>query len=287
MNLTEKIVLGTAQFGMDYGIANISGKPAKKEVFRILGMAWEKGVKRFDTAPLYGSEELLGEFITVNGLHDEVIVLTKIPSLVGLSDYDKFIRTSLESSLDKLGCSVEVLFFHDALDAVLLQKNPQFFEKLFQDYPISTLGVSVYEPQEVERLSGSKFELAFQFPFNVLDRRFEQVTTPQGKRYARSVFLQGLLASKNGLIQDAPDELYNLQKEYFEKLNKHHLDPVSFAVSFAAYNDVVDYLLIGVDSVQQMQDILDIKPYEQKDMVILDTIQVITEEKWLDPRTWN
>ena len=33
LNITEKMVLGTAQFGMDYGIANVSGKPSKKEVF--------------------------------------------------------------------------------------------------------------------------------------------------------------------------------------------------------------------------------------------------------------
>ncbi len=57
---TNKLVLGTAQFGMDYGIANVGGKPLKKEVFRILDLAWEKGVRRFDTAPGYGSEALLG-----------------------------------------------------------------------------------------------------------------------------------------------------------------------------------------------------------------------------------
>ena len=64
LNITEKMVLGTAQFGMDYGIANASGKPSKKEVFSILDLAWGKGVTRFDTAPDYGSEKVLGDFIT-------------------------------------------------------------------------------------------------------------------------------------------------------------------------------------------------------------------------------
>ena len=53
-NITDKMILGTAQFGMDYGIANVSGKPKKKEVFGIIDHAWEKGVRRFDTAPSYG-----------------------------------------------------------------------------------------------------------------------------------------------------------------------------------------------------------------------------------------
>ena len=64
MNIIEKMVLGTAQFGMDYGISNTIGKPKKKAVFEILDLAWEKGIKRFDTAPSYGSEALVGEFIT-------------------------------------------------------------------------------------------------------------------------------------------------------------------------------------------------------------------------------
>ena len=150
-----------------------------------------------------------------------------------------------------------------------------------------TIGVSVYELQEIEQLLGCQFELAFQFPFNVLDRRFEQVSMPQRKRFARSVFLQGLLASTNDLRLDAPVELLNLQKEYHDRLAKHHVKAVGFAVSFVANNDAVDYFLFGVDTEKQLQDILDLEPYEQKDMAILVTLQVKTAEKWLDTREWD
>ena len=69
--------MGTAQFGMDYGIANINGKPKKNEVFDILDLAWENGVRCFDTAPSYGSEKLIGEFVENNGIQDKVKILTK------------------------------------------------------------------------------------------------------------------------------------------------------------------------------------------------------------------
>ena len=128
LNITDKMVLGTAQFGMDYGIANLNGKPTKKEVFGILDLAWEKGIRRFDTAPDYGSEVLLGEFILANGIQDKAIVLTKIPSLDGAPNYQQRIRTSLESSLKNLRCPFDVLFFHNPVDSDLLLKNPQFFE---------------------------------------------------------------------------------------------------------------------------------------------------------------
>ena len=235
------MVLGTAQFGMDYGIVNINGKPKKKEAFDILDLAWEKGIRQFDTAPCYGSEALLGEFITANGIQDEAIVLTKIPSLYGVSDFQTDIITNLESSLKNLGCPIDMLFFHNPVDSGLLLSDLQFFETLLNDYPVSTLGVSVYETKEVESLSGCQFELAFQFPFNVLDRRFEQVSMPKSKRYARSIFLQGLLATQNGLRPDAPEELFNLQKRYHNRLTDHHLDPIGYAVSFVTRNNFIDY----------------------------------------------
>tara|TARA_B100001964_G_scaffold238278_1_gene303518 strand:- start:416 stop:1282 length:867 start_codon:yes stop_codon:yes gene_type:complete len=287
LNITEKMVLGTAQFGLDYGIANISGRPTKKEVFDILDLAWEKGICRFDTAPGYGSETLLGEFISANGLHDQTIVLTKTPSLKGALDYEKLIITNLESSLNNLGCKIDILFFHDPADSRLLLTNPQFFKNLLNNYPVSTHGVSVYEPMEIEQLLEGLFELAFQFPFNVLDRRFEQMSIPKGKRYARSLFLQGLLASPNELRPDTPIELLCLQKEYHDRLADHFIDPVSFAVSFVAHNSTVDYFLVGVDSAKQLQKILDLELYEQRDMDLLNKLQIKTEKKWFDPRIWN
>ena len=286
MNITEKMVLGTAQFGSDYGIANIRGKPSKKDVFSILNKAWEKGIRRFDTAPGYGSEVLLGEFITANGLRNEAVVLSKIPSLEGATNYKKIIRNSLEESLTNLGSRVEVLFFHNSADSDLLQKNPDIFENLLYEYPVSSLGVSVYEPWEVDNLSGCKFELSFQFPFNVLDQRFERVSMVQGKRYARSIFLQGLLASANGLRPDVPLELLDLHKQYHSKLADLHVKPVNFAVSVVAQNESVDYFLIGVDSTQQLLDIMN-SALEIKDAPVLDMMMEKTNEKWLDPRSWS
>ena len=278
------MVLGTAQFGMDYGIANISGKPTKKVIFSILDLAWEKGVRRFDTAPGYGSETLLGEFIFANGLQNEAIVLTKIPSIEASEDYMKVIKTSIESSLKALGCPVGLLFFHNQTDANLLLKDPKYFENILNIYPVSALGVSVYEKKDIVKLSRCEIELAFQFPFNVLDRRFEQVTMPKGKRYARSIFLQGLLVSKNALRFNAPKELINLQKKYHDKLTDHNLDPVEIAVSFALCSDSVDYFLIGVDSAKQLRNILELEIIKRLDTSVFDEFLTNVNKNWFDPR---
>ncbi len=131
--MSEKIVLGTVQFGTDYGITNLDGVPTKNKIFDILDFAWQNGIKRFDTAPGYGSENLLGEFITTNGLQKIALVSTKIPSLKEISNFKNYIRVNIEKSLNNLGCPIDVLFFHDPLDSILLKKilifghRPLFF----------------------------------------------------------------------------------------------------------------------------------------------------------------
>ena len=189
--------------------------------------------------------------------------------------------------MNNLGCPVDILLFHNPADSELLLKDPQFFENILQDYPVKSLGISVYEPQEVERLASCQFELSFQFPLNVLDRRFERVKMPMGKRYARSIFLQGLLVSEDGLRPTVPEELFNLQKAYHRKLADHHFCPIDFAVSFVACNDVVDFFLLGVDSEKQLKDILNFKLCEHYNIKNFKKIQLNYAEKWIDPRLWN
>ena len=78
MNL--KLALGTAQFGLDYGIANKKGKVAKEEVFKILEYAHSVGIDTLDTAYSYGeSEDVIGKFISNSGKSFNVI--SKMPDL--------------------------------------------------------------------------------------------------------------------------------------------------------------------------------------------------------------
>ena len=58
----NKIILGTAQFGMNYGINNSMGVPEDKDVSSILDYAHKNGINTLDTAIAYGnSEERLGK----------------------------------------------------------------------------------------------------------------------------------------------------------------------------------------------------------------------------------
>ena len=55
----SRLVLGTVQFGLDYGIANVSGKPSFERVKAILTTAFDNGVTTLDTAAAYGDSEVV------------------------------------------------------------------------------------------------------------------------------------------------------------------------------------------------------------------------------------
>ena len=285
--LSEKIVLGTVQFGTDYGITNLDGTPTKNQIFDILDFAWQNGIIRFDTAPDYGSENILGEFITTNGLQKRALVSTKIPSLKEISNIKNHIRRKIEKSLDNLGCPIDVLFFHDPSDSILLKNNPNFFENILNDYPITKIGVSVYEPEEVELLKDCTFELAFQFPFNLFDRRFEKVKMVNGNRYARSIFLQGILASSGDLRGNPPIELSNFHKKYHENLIKLNINPLEAAFLFVIKRQFINYFLVGVDTKEQLDEILSLNLEHHSNFFEFEKFDIDFKKKWIDPREWS
>ena len=85
-SLYSKIALGTAQFGLDYGISNNGGQTPKKEVARILQLAKQKGITVLDTAFLYGvSEEVIG----AHELSGQFNIISKFPE----------VETTLEPSI--------------------------------------------------------------------------------------------------------------------------------------------------------------------------------------------
>ena len=60
-DLKNKVIIGTAQFGLDYGIANSVGKMKTNEIKKIINFI-ENNIKNIDTAHAYGdSEQRLGK----------------------------------------------------------------------------------------------------------------------------------------------------------------------------------------------------------------------------------
>ena len=106
--MDHKIILGTVQFGLDYGINNSSGKPDKAKVFDILKEAYDQGIRVLDTADGYGdSSELISAFTKESGKKFKLI------SKFVVQDKSESAHQIFSKTLQRLECdSLECYFFH-------------------------------------------------------------------------------------------------------------------------------------------------------------------------------
>ena len=96
----NRFALGTAQFGMRYGINNSSKASIDiNEIEEILNFSLEKKIDLLDTAMNYGdSEKKLGRFDL-----DKFKIVTKLPSLDGqIKNLEAWLKKKTDESLKNL-----------------------------------------------------------------------------------------------------------------------------------------------------------------------------------------
>jgi aryl-alcohol dehydrogenase-like predicted oxidoreductase len=190
--LTQRLALGTAQFGLAYGLNNQAGQPAPAAVAAILAAAQAAGLTLLDTASAYGnSEARLGELAGENPAFE---LITKVP--VGPA---AAVTQHLAESLARLRrTQLYGVMFH-AFGP--LQAEPAAWSALQAARAagqVARIGVSLYHPHEAEWLLAQGWDVDLvQVPYNILDQRFAEVIPRLAARgvevHVRSAFLQGLL----------------------------------------------------------------------------------------------
>lgn len=253
-SLVSKLVIGTAQFGLDYGINNKSGKVPKAEVYKILDLTKQNGIELVDTAQAYGDcENVLGCYL--QDRHTTLKIISKLRDC----PQDK-VEVSVHESLDKLHTNnLYGILLHN-FDTYL--KNPLIYRKMFSlkdDCCVAKVGFSLYYPSQLHKILDDKIEIDFvQVPYNLLDRRFESCFRVLHERnieiHVRSVFLQGLL-----FIQ--PEDLPSRLKEFSECLSLLQRISTELGISiqqlallFVATNSFIDKAVIGIDNLHQITD---------------------------------
>lgn len=208
-----RLVLGTAQIGQDYGIANQKGRPQPDEVLAIVKRAVASGIDVFDTAQAYGqSEGVLGTTFQRLELCDSVRVITKInPACDHLDPIQ--MNAALAQSMASLG--VRRLFgamLHGAKRLSQWSRGiGQIMAQWLKNGQIRHAGVSVPTPADALMALGCDRLSMIQLPTNILDRRFEKAGVFELARrretsiFIRSVFLQGLILMPPEKIPAAMD----------------------------------------------------------------------------------
>lgn len=249
-----KLSLGSVQFGMPYGIANVSGVPDDHELAAILQFARDHGVCSIDTAQAYGNAELrLGE----SGAQDFKIT-TKV-----LGTHS--IREQLLGSLGALKIPrVDTVLLHDE-QALLGPDGSEIYDQLLDARAaglVKHIGVSVYSYDVASELVQTYDLNVIQAPVNVLDRRFigdsfQKLMSSKGVMLqARSIFLQGLLIDKNAATR-LPNHVDRVPLDkWFEWIEEQGDSELEHALNFVLSLPQVKSVVLGVDSVKQLAQLI-------------------------------
>lgn len=282
-----KLILGTVQFGLDYGINNSNGRPSEFQVFEMLNYAHSNGLTKLDTAEAYGNaSELIGNYNVNNP--EKFIINTKF--IGGDLDVSKQLNTSLKQLNTDF---IDVYFYHSFDDFINYPNLKSQLHDLKEQGLIKKIGLSVYENDEFIKACNSDLIDVIQFPFNLLDNLSQRGAhikraKNRGKElHIRSVFLQGLFFKP---LSDFPLKLKPLLP-YIERI--HEIAEIArvsieqLALSYALQQSEIDNVIFGVDSIKQLKKNIEMSKME----IAYDIIEAVNkisvkEIELLYPKNW-
>lgn len=261
-----ELALGTVQLGMDYGVTNEWGAPSQQQAMQVLSEFTQDGGCWLDTAPAYGqSESVIGHYRSQT---DKPIKLcSKSPHLNpddSVADMIAKLDQSLDASLKKLQTgSLDIyllhqpwLLVHSAIDPIVAWMRVQQ-----RAGTIGQIGASIYRPEDLDGWPASHHWLQWvQLPSNLLDQSawrlglLERLRARGVKIQVRSVFLQGLLLNPMLAQVELSSEQVRGLSHRLALANALGFSAMDLALGYVKQLPV-DQVVVGVDRVEQLQDI--------------------------------
>lgn len=295
--MTTALCLGTAQFGMEYGLRPVGRppkKPSRDEVFRMLDLAREGGIEWLDTSAAYGDAEiLLGDYPQGSAFH---IATKQMPNRFEQSggtglELLSTMRIEYQCSVARLNQAPRVYLFHSSRYIFRPELTDAFLK-----FQTSTLrvGVSCYEPEEAHVAIRLGMR-AIQIPSNVLDQRFAKagiLETAQARDvqvFARQPFLQGLLLLHPNELPDRVQQAHDVVRAFQIICAEQGLTSVHGALGFALTQPGVDYVVFGVENGEQLQEDLAAASHVREgfDRIPFQTLADNISESIVNPSRWK
>jgi aryl-alcohol dehydrogenase-like predicted oxidoreductase len=288
--MENRLILGTVQMGLPYGINNAEGKISFGHCIEILNLAFDNGIRYLDTAEAYGNAQtIIGDYHSTHP-HKKFDIITKLPHEFEDKLDDKIKGYLIDLSVEKL---YALLFhsFQSYKDNISLIPD---LNKFKEHGMVKFIGVSVYTNEELKEVIDDSDIDIIQLPFNLFDNinlrgKLLQEAKDSGKIiHTRSCFLQGLFYmaenSDHKIVKALRDKLFLIH----QISKKNGFSIAQLALNYCLQQENIDNILIGVDNAGQLYD--NIKNAE----VFLngETIKEINEIKisntnLLNPALWN
>ncbi len=287
----NKLCIGTAQFGSNYGIANKNGIVKISEIKKIKKFALSNGVRTIDTAQAYGEGETRLNKIGIN----EFITLSKLPVTKPFENRKKWVLDNIKKSLKTLNKNFfHAVFVHNT-DYLYDKKGSQIYKGLVAAQKkglVKNIGVSTYTIKEIKFIikNFKKFNIIM-LPYNIIDRRplkskiFEKLNKLNIEIHTRSVFLQGLLLLNEEEMPKKFHKWSNVFNSIKKVSKKLKLSRYEVCMRYVLSNPYIDKVLIGTDNFSQFKKLVKISKkgnikIKNKDINPSYDINLLNPSKW-------
>jgi aryl-alcohol dehydrogenase-like predicted oxidoreductase len=283
----EKLGLGSAQFGLDYGVSNTRGRTPDEEVSAILGRAFGAGVRVIDTASAYGEAEATLGAVLPSPCPFRVV--TKTPPGASPMAIDQAARASLQMLWLP---SAYGLLAHAAKDLLAVGGGEVWraMQRLKGEGLFEKIGISAYASDDPVALARRFRPDIMQLPVSLLDQQLiqsgalETLADMGVEVHLRSIFLQGLLFVP---LERLPGRLTGSAarlKRVRLQLADAGVDPLTAAVRFALDRPEAACAVVGVTTLEEFDDVLAAAraPTPDLDWAAMALDDPVT----LDPRRW-
>lgn len=279
-----RLGIGSAQFGLNYGVSNTHGRTSVSEVGTILTLARDSGIRVLDTAAAYGEAESVLGLVGTAGFD----VVTKL--LPGTAPMG--VEPALRASLERLRLDTCYgLLLHDAddvasADGAALAAALQRVRDLGL---VAKIGVSVYSPRQLGAALARMTPDLVQVPVNVFDQRLledgslERLKELGVEIHARSAFLQGLLLMEPNELPATLAGARTRLSRFRRLAEKNGVTPTRAALGFVTGLREVDIVICGVNDGAQLAELLDssdpLPPHPFKELS-LSNLDIIDPTRW-------
>jgi aryl-alcohol dehydrogenase-like predicted oxidoreductase len=282
----QTLVLGTANFGENYGVANKSGLSAE-EVEEILN--WSTGkISELDTALDYkGSHSAISKHsakfkitskIDLNKVGSRLEIPTKVNRILSELCIDKIERIMLRPH------STDALFTLECIGEL---------RKLLETGRVAEIGLSIYEPEELFYFASHlRAPFVFQVPLNLLNRSFQEVLMSNTEKYRhykfyiRSIFLQGLLLTPLNELPSHLEEAVSPLSELACELLKIGLPVLDATFSFVKAQSWATGVIVGINGLEQLKR--NYKSFYKEGVIDFGFLNKLSRvpTRVIDPRQW-
>lgn len=287
-NIKNDIIIGTAQLGTKYGIANKNKSFDIIERLNFLDKIYNKGFKTFDTAYAYkNSHKILEHWIKKRNI--ELKIYTKI---LDLQKYpSENINNIFNQSIKSINYSnLEGILLHNHLDWSNNNVKSFILEKLEKKL-IKNFGLSIYDLNHIPFDTSVNI---IQVPGNIFNQtiinsnELNNFLHKGGMVQIRSIFVQGLLLMN---VDEISPSLEDIKKPlyYFHNLARE-LNTSSFELAILCVKQIFPKakLVLGFDNIEQLSTLDNI---ENSKVNATDLKEVIKfgkkyRNKLWDPRYW-